>query len=47
MDSDFVDITLVKKSSDWLFHDEVLYRESIVGFALTQSELWVAMAKTA
>lgn len=47
MDSDFVDITLVKKSSDWLFHDEVLYRESIVGFALTQSELWVALAKTA
>lgn len=29
-DSDFVDITLLKKSSDWLFQDDVLYRESIV-----------------
>lgn len=47
MDSDFVDVTLVKKSSDWLFHDEVLYRESIVGFALSDSNLWVALGKTA
>lgn len=29
-DSDFVDVALLKKSSDWLFSDEVLYRESIV-----------------
>ena len=29
-DSDFVDIALTKKSSDWLFQDDVLYRESII-----------------
>ncbi|MFA6208625.1 MAG: hypothetical protein WCT03_12540 [Candidatus Obscuribacterales bacterium] len=30
IDSDFVDIALTKKSSDWLFQDDVLYRESII-----------------
>ncbi|CAN5186193.1 hypothetical protein BH11CYA1_BH11CYA1_33960 [soil metagenome] len=29
-DSDFVDIALTKKSSDWLFQDDVLYCESII-----------------
>jgi hypothetical protein len=28
-DSDFVDVALLKKSSDWLFQDHVLYRESL------------------
>jgi hypothetical protein len=27
--SDFVDVALLKKSSDWLFQDSVLYRESL------------------
>jgi len=29
-DSDFVDVALLKKSSDWLFQDDVLYRESLM-----------------
>jgi hypothetical protein len=29
-DSDFVDVALLKKSSDWLFRDEMLYRESLI-----------------
>jgi len=29
-DSDFVDVALLKKSSDWLFQDDVLYRESLI-----------------
>jgi hypothetical protein len=29
-DSDFVDVALLKKASDWLFQDDVLYRESII-----------------
>jgi len=29
-DSDFIDIALTKKSSDWLFQDDVLYRESVL-----------------
>jgi hypothetical protein len=28
-DSDFIDVALLKKSSDWLFQDDVLYRESL------------------
>jgi hypothetical protein len=34
-DSDFIDVSLLKKSSDWLFNDDVLYRESFCkeGFA--------------
>lgn len=28
--SDFTDISLLKKSSDWLFRDDVLYKESVV-----------------
>jgi len=29
-DSDFIDVALLKKSSDWLFQDDVLYRESLM-----------------
>jgi len=29
-DSDFRDIALLKKSTDWLFQDDVIYKESIV-----------------
>jgi len=29
-DSDFTDIALLKKSSDWLFRDDVLYKESVI-----------------
>jgi hypothetical protein len=29
-DSDFVDVALLKKSSDWLFQDAVVYRESLI-----------------
>ena len=29
-DSDFIDVALLKKSTDWLFQDDVLYRESLV-----------------
>jgi len=28
-DSDFIDVALLKKSTDWLFQDDVLYRESL------------------
>lgn len=53
-DSDFIDITLVKKSSDWLFHDDVLYRESIIGLGTENGinlnfgrEFWAPLGKTA
>jgi uncharacterized protein (DUF3084 family) len=29
-DSDFRDIALLRKSNDWLFQDDVLYKESVI-----------------
>jgi hypothetical protein len=29
-DSDFVDVALLQKSTDWLFQDAVVYRESLI-----------------
>ncbi len=41
-DSDFIDVALMKKSSDWLFQDDVLYRESVMWNIPATLELPVA-----